>query len=228
MNVLVLVAAGTSYADPIEIDLGSPPNVTSHLSIPFNALNETIVGGETISLDLAIVNSEFVRLFTVTSSLFDVSITLQTNGTTKHDFLQGTGFLIDSQGMAIPGFGVTGRASGNDLLTIGFFPLLKDENGTPNTDLARPLDFFGIHLNLTFPDKDNPSIQVIGGEFGLFSNPDAVFGVGPGVPRDIVPDSGSTLLLLSVGVIGLLGAWANSAKWRTRVGKLADAGVART
>ena len=202
MIVLVLVAAGTSYADPIEIDLGSPHNVTSHLSIPFDALNDTIVGGETISLDLAIANSKFVRLFTVTSSLFDVSITLHTNGTTKHDFLQGTGFLIDSQGMAIPGFGVTGRASGHDLLTIGFFPLLKAENGTPNTDLARPLDFFGIHLDLTFPDKDNPSIRVIGGEFGLSSNPG--FGVGPGIPQDIVPDAGGTLLWLTVGMAGLI------------------------
>src|SRR5438034_81371 len=106
-----LLAAGSIYAHPIEIDLGHPHNVTSHLSIPFDALNGTVVGGETMSFDLAIANSEFVRLFTVTSSLFEASITLQTNGTTKHDFLQGTGFLTDSQGMAIPGFGVTGRAS---------------------------------------------------------------------------------------------------------------------
>ena len=204
MMVSVLIAAGTSYADPIEIDLGSPPNVTSHLSIPFNALNETIVGGETISLDLAIVNSEFVRLFTVTSSLFDVSITLQTNGTTKHDFLQGTGFLIDSQGMAIPGFGVTGRASGNDLLTIGFFPLLKDENGTPNTDLARPLDFFGIHLDLTLPN--NPEFGFGNGPVGGVTFDGNVFGIGPGVPRDIVPDIGSTLLPLAISLIGLMGA----------------------
>jgi len=226
--VLGLVAAGRMYAGPIEIDLGGPHKITSDLSLPFDALNNTAIGGQTLSIDLTISNDEFVRLFTKTSPLFDVSITLQTNGTNKHDFLQGTGYLVDSQGMAIPGFGVTGTASGHDLLSIGLFPLLKDKNGTPNNDLPRPLDFFGIHFDLTFPDAHNESIQVIGGEFGLFSNPGAVFGVGPGIPRDIVPDSGSTLLLLSVGVIGLLGAWANSAKWRTRVGKLADAGVART
>jgi hypothetical protein len=130
--------------------------------------------------------------------------------------------------MAIPGFGVTGSASGHDLLGIGLFPLLKDKNGTPNNDLPRPLDFFGIHFDLTFPDTLNPSIHVTGGEFGLFSDPGRVFGVGPGIPRDIVPDSDGTLLLLSVSVIGLLGAWASSVQWRTRVGRLAHAGIART
>ena len=209
-----LLAAGKIYANPIEINLAPPHNVTSHLSIPFDALNDTVVGGETMSFDLAITNNDFVRLFTVTSSLFEASITLHTNGTSKHDFLQGTGFLIDSQGMPIPGFGVTGSASGHDWLNIGFFPLLKDENGTPNTDLPRPLDFFGIHFDLTFPDKDNPAVQVIGGEFGLFSNPGAGFGVGPGIPQDIVPDAGDTLLLLAISLTGLMGARI----WGTSVG----------
>jgi hypothetical protein len=203
--VLGLVTAGRMYATSIEIDLGSPPKVTSHVSVPFDALDNTALGGQTISIDLAMSNSEFVRLFTVTSSLFNVSITLQTNGTNSHHFSQGTGFLVDSQGMAIPGFGVTGRAAGDDLLTIGLFPLLKDKNGTPNNDLPRPLDFFGVHFDLTFPDTHNPSIHVTGGEFGLFSNPGEKFGLGPGVPHDIVPDSGSTLLLFSVAVFGLLG-----------------------
>jgi len=192
-------------AGPIEINLGPPHNVTSHLSIPFHALNDTVVGGETMSFDLAIANSDFVRLFTATSSLFDVSIKLQTNGTTKHDFLQGTGFLVDSQGMSIPGYGVTGSASGHDLLAIRLFPLLKDKNGTPNNDLPRPLDFFGIHFDLTFPDAHNPAIQVTGGEFRLFSNSGA-FGIGPGIPADIVPDAGSALLLLAISLTGLMGA----------------------
>jgi hypothetical protein len=158
-----------------------------------------------LSIDLTISNNEFVRLFTITSPPFHVSITLQTNGTNAHVFLHGTGYLVDSQGMAIPGFGVTGSASGHNLLGIGLFPLLKDENGTPNNDLPKPLDFFGIHFDLTFPDAHKESVRVMGGEFGLFSDPGTVFGIGPGIPRDIVPDSGSTLLLFSVAGFGLLG-----------------------
>ena len=213
--ILGLATAGRMYGWPIEIDLRSSPNITSHVSLPFDALNDTVVGGQTMSLDLAISNSEFVRLFTITSSLFNVAITLHTNGTDSHDFLSGTGYLLDSQGMAIPGFGVTGSASGHDLLAISLFSLLKDESGTPNNDLPRPLDFFGIHFDLTFPGVNNPAIRVTGGEFGLISQPDAVFGVGPGIPVDMVPDSGSTLPLLIVGMIGLLGA-------RRKLGRLSN------
>jgi hypothetical protein len=212
--VLGVAAAARMYGDPIEIDLGPSHKITSQVSIPLDAFNDTVVGGQTMSIDLTISNSKFVRLFTITSPSFDVSITLQTNGTNSHEFLHGTGYLVDSQGMAIPGFGVSGSASGDDLLGIRLFPLLKDKNGTPNNDLLRPLDFFGIHFDLTFPNAHNPSIQVIGGEFGLSSDPEKVFGVGPGLPRDIVSDSGSTLLLLIVGMIGLLGAWGRSASYR--------------
>jgi hypothetical protein len=37
------------------------------------------------------------------------------------------------------------------------------------------------------------------------ANSHDVFGIGPGVPRDIVPDSGSTLLLCTLMLITLLG-----------------------
>jgi hypothetical protein len=220
--ILGVATAGRMYGWPIEIDLGLSPKVTSHVSLPFDALNDTVVGGQTMSLNLAISDSEFVRLFTITSSLFDVAITLHTNGTNSHDLLHGTGYLVDSQGMAIPGFGVTGHASGHDLLAIGLFPLLKDENGTPNNDLPRPLDFFGIHFDLTFPDVNNPAIHVTGGEFKLISDPDAVFGVGPGIPVDMVPDSGSTLPLLIVGMIGLLGTRGKLGRSSNRRWKLRD------
>jgi hypothetical protein len=199
-----LGAVGKVHATPIGIDLGPPHKVTSQRSVPFNALNGTNLYGQALSIDLAFSNNKFVRLFTITSSLFDVSIELQTNGSGTLDVLQGTGYLIDSQGMAIPGFGVTGSASGSDLLGIDLFPLLKDKNGTPNNDLLKPLDFSGIHFDLTFPDINNPSIHVTGGRLKLF-DPTAMFGVGPGVPADIVPDGGSTLLLFSGAGFGLFG-----------------------
>ena len=78
-------------------------------------------------------------------------------------FPESTDFLTDGQGMPSPAFGVIAKASGHDWLTIGFFPLLKNENGTPNTDFPRPLDFFGIHFDLAFPNKHNLASQVAGG-----------------------------------------------------------------
>lgn len=209
---VALVASARTYATPIEIDLGSPHSVTSQLSIDFSALNDTVIAGQTLSLDLKISNNEFVRLFTATSPLFEVSLTLQTNGTQSNAFLQGSGYLVDSQGVAIPGFGVTGGASGQDVLTIGLFPLLKDSNGTPNDNLHRPLDFFGVHFDLAFPDAQNPLIHVTGGELALSSEPGAPFGVGPGIPRDIIPDSGSTALFLAGTLACLISlrAWSAS------------------
>jgi hypothetical protein len=114
--------------------------------------------------------------------------------------------LIDSQGNAISGFGVTGSASGDDgSLSIGLFPLAKDMNGTPDDQFSSPLDFYGVHYDFTFPD--DPSVMITGGEFALADDGAFTpFAIGPGnIPRDIVdvPDSGSTALLLTLGIIGL-------------------------
>jgi hypothetical protein len=186
----------------IDINLGGSPKITSGDEASFTDLNGTAFQGQTLSLDFSISNGKFVRLFSATSSTFDIQIILQTNGASQVGFLDGTGHLVDSQGIAIPGFGVTGSASGNDLLTIGLFPLLKDKNGTPNDDLPRPLDFFGVHFDLILPN--NPSVTITNGDFALVSDPGAPFGIGPGVPRDIVPDTGSTFLFLTLSVSTLM------------------------
>jgi hypothetical protein len=129
-------------------------------------------------------------------------ITLQTYGSGLLGFLSGSGYLIDADGNAIPGFGITGSASGNDAsLSIGLFPLLKDENGMPNDQLERPFDFYGVHYDFTFPS--NPSLEVTSGQF-LLTGQGSPFANGPGnIPADItVPDQDSTLLLLTLGLIG--------------------------
>jgi hypothetical protein len=186
-------------AAPIEVSLGPPHTVTSETPpSPFDALNGTPLGGQNLSVDFSFSNNEFARIFTVTSTSFEALIKLQTNGSGLVGFLGGTGYLIDANGNAIPGSGITGSASGDGWMAIGLFPLLKDEDGNPNTDLLRPFDFYGVHYDLIFPDVDDPSIHVTGGEFWL-SDSGGVFGIGPGLPRNIVPDSGSTLLLLGMG-----------------------------
>jgi hypothetical protein len=206
--MLALAGAGKVQAITIGIDLG-PSQVLTGINpetsrIPFYGLNGTpVVGG--VSVDFLFTNNEFVRLFTATQPLFDALIILQTNGSGLLGFLNGTGYLIDAHGNAIPGFGVTGSGSGNDAsMSIGLFPLLKDKNGTPNDQLPRPLDFYGVHYDFTFPS--NPSVEVISGQFLLAANGTFTpFGIGPNIPVDIVPDSGNTFFLLGIGLIGLIG-----------------------
>jgi hypothetical protein len=48
-------------------------------------------------------------------------------------------------------------------------------------------------------------VTITGGEFQLVS-PSNVFGVGPGVPANIVPDSGSTLFFLSLALVLVVAA----------------------
>ena len=198
--IIVLSAAKNVPATTIAIDLGSPSKLTSQIDIPFAALNGVSLNGQTLSLDFMFTNNEFVRLFTVTSPSFISLLTLQTNGSGLVGFLDGTGYLLDQQGNALQTPQGLGSSSGNDAsMDAGLLPLLSGQ-------LQRPLDFIGIHFDLTLPT--NPSVATTGGELKLVSEPNRVFGIGPGVPRDIVPDNGSTLLFFSIVLGGLIAAKA--------------------
>jgi hypothetical protein len=200
MLVFGMAPVATSVATSSEIDLGNPGTLSGHKTFTFDQLDQTPLGGQSLSLNFTFANHQFVRLFTITSSLFDAQISLQTNGTGDLGTLHGTGYLVDHNNDPIPGFGVTGNASGDGLLSLGLFPLLKDKNGTPNTDLSRPLDFFSIHFDLALPVIQDPSIHITGGEFDLISGFDKPFGIGPDLPRDIVSDGGITIVLLAIGL----------------------------
>src|SRR5438874_3366012 len=181
---------GSARATTIDLDLGTPPHVTSNVTNSFDALNGTALQGQTLSLDFTFSHSEFVRLFTVTSSPFVALLKLQTNSSSMVDFLSGTGFLVDQQGNPLQQPQQLGSASGNNgLLAAGLFPLLPG-------DLQRSLDFFGIHFDMTLPL--GPFVSITGEKFEFLSEHGRPFGVGPGVPPDIVPDYGSTLLLSSI------------------------------
>lgn len=195
-----LGAIGSARATTIDLDLRTPPHVTSRVTSSFDAMNGTTLQGQTLSLDFRFSNGEFVRLFTITSTPFLALLKLQTNSSGMFDCPgpdcpSGTGFLVDQHGNALQPPQELGSAGG-DLLAASLQPLIP-------VDLSRPLDFFGIHFDLTLPVR--LSVAITGEEF-LFESADKTpFGVGPGVPSDIVPDSGSTCLLLCLGVIGLLG-----------------------
>jgi hypothetical protein len=206
MAVLSLGAIGSAQAITIDLDLGTPPHVTSSVTNSFDALNGIGLHGQTLSLDFRFSHGEFVRLFTVTSNPFVALLKLQTNSSGTLDFLHGTGFLVDQHGNPLDQPQKLGSAAGsNGSLAAGLFPLLPG-------DLQRPLDFFGLHLDLKLPP--GPSISITGEEFLFMSDRNAPFGVGPGVPTDIVPDPGSTLFLLSLALLGPILARV----WLPRVG----------
>jgi len=102
--------------------------------------------------------------------------------------------LVDQHGNPLEQPQLLGSASGNNgSLAAGLFPLLPG-------DLQRPLDFFGVHFDLTLPVA--LSISITGEKFMFKSEGNGPFGVGPGIPTDIVPDDGSTVVLLSLALLG--------------------------
>jgi hypothetical protein len=199
----------------ITIDLGPSRIATNQTDrIAFSDLNGTPVTG-TLSLDFVFSDDAFVRLFnqyivpggpgpggTVgTTSLLDIGLSLQTSGSGLVGFLQGTGYIFDRAGNHIPGYGVTGSASSDQgEMFIGLFPLLRDKNGAPNSDLPRPLDFYGVHFDLIFPNV--PSLEVTRADFAIFDGGGGEFGIGPNVPLDIPEPSAFALAVL--GALGFL------------------------
>jgi hypothetical protein len=183
IGLVTLGGLGKIEAASISINLGPSQVYTGETSrIPFNGLNGTQVVGSA-SVDFLFSDNKFVRIFTGTSRGFVALIVLQTNVVGLPGFLNGTGYLIDARGNAIPGFKITGSASGNDgTLSIGLFPLLSDETGALFNGLQRPLDFYGVHFDFTFPNR--PLNAVIGGQFFLAGS-GKPFGIGPGLPADL-------------------------------------------
>ena len=192
---LSLGTVGSARATTIYLDLGDSPRTPSKVKNSFAALDGMALQGQTLSLDFTFSHAEFVRLFTITSNTFIAQLTLQTNGTEFGDF-GGTGFLVDQHGNPLQLPHQLGIASGdNGLLGASLQPLLPG-------DLQRPLDFFGLHFDLMLPVS--PFVSITGEEFLFSSDRDRPFGVGPGVPPDIVPDQGSTVLLLSLASLTLI------------------------
>jgi hypothetical protein len=188
--LVLLTGSRPAQAVTIGIDLGPPGTFSLDTTVPFNNLNGTALLGQSLSVNFVFANSQFVRLFTVTTS-FSVVIALQTNGSGLVGFLTGTGYLTDSVGNALEPPETLGSASSDDgRMFAGLFP-----------EVSRPIDFYGVHFDLTFPT--NPTVAVTGGQFRLLSD-SGPFGIGPGLPKDVVPDSGSTAILLGLGFGGII------------------------
>jgi hypothetical protein len=187
--LLTLASSEAARGVTIPINLGPPGTLATDTTISFSDLNGTGLVGQNLSVDFVFTSSEFVRLFTVTTD-FSVFMTLQTSSSSSVGLLSGTGYLTDSLGNALEPPETLGSASSsNGSMPVGLFPTV-----------GRPIDFYGVHLDLTFPT--NPA-TVTEGQFRLLSNT-GPFGIGPGLPTDIVPDTGSTAILLGLGFFGII------------------------
>ena len=201
--ILTLAGVGRVQAITVPIDLGNPGTLIVDQRVAFDGLDQTSLLGQTLSVDFIFAQGEFARLFTVTSSSFDASVGLQTDSSEFVGFLNGTGYLLDDHGNALHTLQALGSAaSDTGEMAVGLFPFFKDPSGTPSDELQKPVDFYGVHYDLTLPV--NPSVELTEGQFRLFSD-SGPFGIGPGVPKNIVPDTGTTLLLFAIGLIGLIG-----------------------
>jgi hypothetical protein len=193
-----LASVEVARATNIQINLGTSPALSTNLAIPFADLNGTTLSGQNLSLDFVFSGPQFVRLFSVTSD-FEVSVKLQTNSLGLVGFVDGTGFLSGQLGNALQPAQVLGSASSSDgSMSAVLFPLFPG-SGAP----GRPFDFFAVHFDLTLPS--NASFEITGSEFELLdSGLGGPFGVGPGIPNDIVPDRADAIYLLGIGLAGLL------------------------
>jgi hypothetical protein len=193
---LALARGEKSQAVTIPIDLGNS-GFPFDISFPFNDLNGTSLAGQNLSVDFIFADPAFVRLFTVTTD-FDAAVRLETNGSNV-GFLTGMGYLINAQGNALHTAEILGSASSSSTMFASLIP---------PAGLQRPVDFFGVHYDFhyDFMFPEDPSVDVTGGQLRLFTlGAGGPFGIGPGVPADIVPDVGGTLLLFSIGLAGLVG-----------------------
>jgi hypothetical protein len=199
--VQALTNAEVARANALQINVG-PPGVITDVVVPFTDLNGTTLSGQNLSLDFVFPGPQFVRLFSVTTD-FAVAVKLQTNSPGDPGPLENgsTGFLSDQLGNQLQPPQDLGSASSSDGSMSGALLPLLPGAGAPN----RPFDFFAVHFDLTLPS--NPSYEITGGEFELVNlGSDGPFGVGPGIPPNIVPDTAGTLYLLSIGLVAIVAA----------------------
>jgi len=203
-NVIVAAVASLFVAPlafataiPIQVDLGPTGVVFGSRTVDLPAPNVQFQG-QNIVFDFSFRNGEFIRLFTATKS-FQMDAFFRINNAPLPPLnFAGSGYLTDNLGgqlgpaVSLQAFPVTDLVS-----EVGVDFLLR-----PLTSNAVPADVYGIHLDLTLPDSPGFGFGI--GPFGGVTFDGNVFGIGPGVPHDIVPDQGSTLLLLSLASLTLI------------------------
>jgi hypothetical protein len=193
-----LLPVRLALATPIPIDLGSTGVIRGSDTVDL-AVPNIQFQGQTIAMDFSFQNGEFIRLFTATK-FFQIDAFLRIKNAPLLPPLNftGSGFLEDNQGTAL-----------GPTITLQALPVTDPGNQIGVDLLLRPLasnavpgDAYGFHLDLTLPDS--PGFGFGSGPAGGVTFDGNIFGIGPGVPHDIVPDGGSTALFLTITLAGLI------------------------
>jgi hypothetical protein len=193
-----LVSGSVVVATPLSVDLG-PTGVVHDSRTVESGAPDVQFEGQMIGVDFGFQNGQFIRLFTATNNSFQVDAFFRINNAPLGTLnFAGNGFLTDNHGTEL-----------GPAVTLEAFPVTQDFHQVGVDLVLRPLttdvvpdDVYGIHFDLTLPNSP---------EFGFGDGPPGgitfngdVFGIGPGVPRDIVPDFGSTALFLTIALGGLI------------------------
>ena len=192
-----LLPAPVALAIPIPVDLGSTGIVHGVRQVGVTPPNVQFQG-QSIVLDFSFQNGEFIRLFTGTS-FFQMDALFRINNAPLPQNFAGSGYLTDNNGGAL-----------GPPVTLQAFPVTDLGNEIAVDLLLRPLssnavpaDAYGIHLDLTLPDS--PGFGFVSSPAGGIVFDGDIFGVGPGIQADIVPDIDHSLLLLGISLVGLVG-----------------------
>jgi hypothetical protein len=191
-------ARSLAIAIPIQVDLGSQGVFTFPQSISFP---EPAVQfqGQNVQFDFTFQNDEFIRLFTATQ-FFDIDVLLRINNAPSPLIFTGSEYLTDSGGVAlgppvsIEAFPVTNGV--NEVIGTDFFAF-------PSIGITRPVDIYGIHLSLNLPNELFSGFEFPGGTSGAITFDSDIYGIGPNIPADIVPEA-STMWLFALGVTALV------------------------
>jgi hypothetical protein len=193
-----LVSGSVAVATPLWVDLGPTGVVYNSRTVDCGA-PDVQFAGQNIHIDFSFQNGQFIRLFTATRNSFQIDTFFRINNSPLPALnFAGSGFLTDSHGAEL-GPAVTLEAFP---VTHHFHQVGVDLVLRPLTSDVVPVDVYGFQLDLTLPNS-------LG--FGFGDGPPGgitfaadVLGIGPGIPRDIVPDFGSTALFLTIALGGLI------------------------
>ena len=192
-----LVSGSVAVATPLWLDLGEPTGVLDIPRTVESGAPNVQFAGQNIDIDFSFENGQFIRLFTATNS-FQIDAFFRINNAPLQALnFAGSGFLTDNHGAEL-----------GPAVTLEAFPVTNPSHQTGVDLVLRPLtsnvvpdDVFGFHLDLTLPNS--PGFGFGDGPPGGVTFDGNIFGIGPGVPRDIVPDFGSTALFLTIALGGL-------------------------
>ena len=195
-----LVSGSVAVATPLWVDLGPTGVIHNSRTVDLCAPNVQFAG-QNIDIDFSFQkgNSQFIRLFTATNNSFQIDVFFRINNAPLPALnFAGSGFLTDNHGADL-----------GPAVTLEAFPVTNHFHQTGVDLVLRSLtsdvvpdDVSGFHLDLTLPNS--PGFGFGHGPPGGVTFDGNIFGIGPGVPRDIVPDFGSTALFLTIALGGLI------------------------